>query len=370
MNPKYDIYEQIDLYIGNKLSEEELSQFNAKLANDINLQETLEAQKIANELIIDLEMIKLKARMQKDMSPPPPSSPLTSIIVAAISAIVLSSGAYFTYNHFTQTSQTAQREKNNFTKNENFEKIEVTKTASEPIMTKEVLKSSLQKDNHTSTFPNKDNSQLTATTSPLVPVIEKVGVATPIATPHHVLASEPKSISSSPIHPTIDCQKVKLETSAQVDFQNEEAIISINKKVRGGTPPYTFSIDQHVYGTDNRFENVKEGTYQISIKDADNCVSILSKPVIVKYPEKLIDDSFNPSTGNKWSYPNIDNQDATVTIVNKVGLTVFTHNISNGYPSDWDGRDNHGNELDAGNYFFIISFTNNKIVKGHVTIVK
>ena len=38
MNPKYDIYEQIDLYLSNQLSGEELAQFNEKLATDVDLQ--------------------------------------------------------------------------------------------------------------------------------------------------------------------------------------------------------------------------------------------------------------------------------------------------------------------------------------------
>jgi hypothetical protein len=38
----------------------------------------------------------------------------------------------------------------------------------------------------------------------------------------------------------------------------------------GGTPPYLFSINNGTYSTNNKFYNLKAGTYSVKVKDADN----------------------------------------------------------------------------------------------------
>jgi hypothetical protein len=67
MNPKYDIHERIDLYLNNEMNQADSLEFEAKLKTDENLFQTLQAQKVANQIVLGDELLKLKAQMSKDL---------------------------------------------------------------------------------------------------------------------------------------------------------------------------------------------------------------------------------------------------------------------------------------------------------------
>jgi flagellar hook assembly protein FlgD len=83
-----------------------------------------------------------------------------------------------------------------------------------------------------------------------------------------------------------------------------------------------------------------------------------------------LDESFTPSKGESWKFPIKENEDATIRLINKAGLTVFTTDINGGYPSEWNGSGNSGAELETGYYLFIIDYKNGEQIKGHVTILR
>lgn len=48
---------------------------------------------------------------------------------------------------------------------------------------------------------------------------------------------------------------------------------TINALGNGGTPPYTYALNNGTYQSSNLFTNLLSGTYQVSIKDALNCIN-------------------------------------------------------------------------------------------------
>jgi hypothetical protein len=67
MNPKYDIYEWIDRYLNNEMSEAESIELEAKLRSDDDLLKTFEAQKIAHKIVIGEQLLSLKNQMKDDL---------------------------------------------------------------------------------------------------------------------------------------------------------------------------------------------------------------------------------------------------------------------------------------------------------------
>ena len=65
MDHTYTIHEQIDRYLRNEMSKEELAEFNSKISIDEKLKKLVDTQRIVNQAVIDKEMINLKQRMIK-----------------------------------------------------------------------------------------------------------------------------------------------------------------------------------------------------------------------------------------------------------------------------------------------------------------
>lgn len=90
--------------------------------------------------------------------------------------------------------------------------------------------------------------------------------------------------------------------------------------VSGGTLPYTYAIDGVSFGTSNVFTNLTNGTYTVTIKDANNCVFVTNAIAI---------DSLNPPTDLTFSTTPIScptlKTDITVSVVD--GDSPFIYEI-------------------------------------------
>ncbi len=377
MNPNYHIHEQIDRYLNTNLSEEELAHFNAALLNDISFKETFEAQKEAHELIIDNEMIKLKERMSRDLNNQGGGDAYNwskiILLSAAISSVVVFS--YFLYNNTKQTSTTTTQEEIIIDQKE----IAITNTDKENVVTEKnntnseisipsspIEKANTREDKQTITSESNTNLNVNLSNeNKVIPpplVIEKT-------------ISTPELKNTTQDHKTtVNCETTVITAEVRVDYgldnQNEATIIVDKLSVKGGSSPYSFSLNKERFNNDNTFESIKNGNYHIHVKDKNGCISEIKKEITVKIPQKEIDDAFTPSMGETWSFPIKNNSDATISIINKAGLNVYSSAINGGYPSEWNGRDLNGNELNAGSYYFVVNFVNNDLLKGHISILK
>jgi uncharacterized repeat protein (TIGR01451 family) len=84
--------------------------------------------------------------------------------------------------------------------------------------------------------------------------------------------------------------------------------------VTGGDMPYSYSIDGVNFQTSNIFSGLTQGTYAITVKDANDCTSIINEVTI---------DALNPPTDLEFSNPSVTCPTNTtdVTISNVIGGT-------------------------------------------------
>ncbi len=372
MNPKYDIYEEIDRYLNEELSEAELDAFNKKLSADAEFKSIVDAQKLANEIIIDQEMIKLKARMTKEMNADNTGSgPWGKLLI--LSAVVVTSAALYTYSQYSSTEA------------ETIKEITVAAPTKQQVVVEENQNSTsltpvVQNNKNNSVEANKVEPTITKVPDETTPVVEPPkDIAVDKETPHvpvQIPAKEEvkQAAMAAEQLAKVNCATVHITAQVHVDygFDNDgEATIVIDQlSVKGGKAPYSYSIDKSAFDNDTRIAGIKDGTYHVRIKDGNNCVSEVKKEVVVKTPVKEIDEAFAPAHGERWKFPLKANADATITIYNKVGATVYTSQVAAGSSEEWDGRTNAGVELESGNYYFAIQYSAREVVKGHISIVK
>ncbi len=368
MNPQYDIYQLIDRYLAKSLSGDELTQFLQRLETDETLRETLEAQQMAHALILDNEMIQLKERMRKEMNEGPSGlSTGSKIILTSLLALSIGTISYFFFSQDSdqESSDVVETVKSNPTETVSpIESIAPASTESIQISDGVVDKKNPIVKTETITTP-ENTKAFTPSEVYSTPDTKKV-------------EEQPNNISTpapdvSQKKNSTDCANVSIDASTRIEygFSGTEASILIDKNsIKGGTSPYLFSLDNILFTSTPKFDELQEGNYNVYIKDLSNCIAVLKKILTVKYKIKDLDEAFNPNRGEKWNFPLKGNSDASITIQNKAGMVVYSANVTNGYPSDWDGRDNRGAELETGNYFFIVNFNNNEFVKGHISIFR
>jgi hypothetical protein len=376
MNPKYNIYEEIDRYLNHELSEQELIDFNLKLENDAELQELVEAQQMANEIIIDHELIKLKERMSKDLNKG--NSGLSShwgkLIVLTIAVGSTAIYSYYQFNNKTNnilqsTNATAQK---STAEQPNQRAIEVSNIA---VKTAPVKKESASANDNKVAINNEEQNSEAITTQSLFNSPKEISKNTTAEVQANTANSTKNSVQPDVTEikavVTKPCEFAKIVGEATVQYGFNDATIIVNSKsIKGGTPPYTFALNAGTFEHENKFTDLKDGVYSVSVKDKNSCVSTIQNNIVVRLPAQPIDEAFTPAYGEHWKFPLGNETEASITIINKVGRTVYSTSISGGYPSDWDGRGNDGAELDLGNYYFILTFKNNTVTKGNVSIIK
>ncbi|MDB5272544.1 MAG: hypothetical protein JWO58_911 [Chitinophagaceae bacterium] len=374
MNPKYDIYEEIDRYLNEELSEAELVQFNQKLSSDAEFKSIVDAQKIANEVIIDQEMIKLKERMNRDMNQDNNGSSHWGKII--LFSAVVTSATLYTYLNYNKSDSSDTKENvspvssaQTITEGDRSQKDATTSSTEQP-----VTKASSEKPVNTSADGTPIAQQKIVETTPSNEqvILNKETIPTAVVQENKV--QETKTIVPVEHIATVNCATVAITANIKVDYgfnSDGEATIIINpSSIKGGTAPYQYALDHSAFDAANRFTGMKDGIYHVRIKDHNNCVSEVKKEIVVKNPAKEIDEAFTPSHGERWKFPVKENTDATLTIFNKSGGTVYSAHISGGYPSEWNGTSNSGVELESGNYYFVIQYSPQDVVKGHISIVR
>ena len=379
MNPKYNIYEEIDRYLNYELSEEELLGFQTKLDKDRELQALVEAQTIANEIIIDNEMLKLKERMSKDLNKGNNglSSNWTKVLLFSIA---VGSTAIYSYTQLNTKSENIIISSSNTITNNNINTAVENSTSinNEPKIN--TINSPAKK---TGTVVKEIKLEASKEFIPEARLIQESNVAKETTTEASAMSTVPNKVTLPTIQSEVKedkivetkpCETIKITADVNTNYSmngSDETNIVINKaSIKGGTAPYTYALNNDDFKNENRFEGIKDGTYNIRIKDKNNCISVVKKNMVVLIPARAIDEAFTPSHGEHWKFPLNDRTDASITIINKVGTTVYSAQISGSYPSEWDGRGNNGTELDLGNYYFILTFKDQKVVKGNISIIK
>lgn len=132
-----------------------------------------------------------------------------------------------------------------------------------------------------------------------------------------------------------------------------------------GSGSYEYSIDGMNYQEENVFTGLKNGIYNVYVKDAKGCGEVVKEVVLLNYP-----NFFTPNgdgVHDKWRIeyairePNIK-----INIFDRYGklITVFGANSEG-----WDGTLN-GNPLPSTDYWFVVEREDGRQLKGHFAMLR
>ena len=144
------------------------------------------------------------------------------------------------------------------------------------------------------------------------------------------------------------------------DFNGDDNTILINYS---GIGDYEFSIDGMHFQDSNYFTNVPSGEYEITIHDKKNCGDNIKKVIVLAYPNFFTPngDGFNDTwkIENMQIYPN-----SKLEIFDRYGKLLKNLSAND---TGWNGKINN-QELRSDDYWFILTLTNGKEIKGHFSL--
>ncbi len=166
------------------------------------------------------------------------------------------------------------------------------------------------------------------------------------------------------------------QDTAQLVFLEVPVIASVDSTVYGqlvvfaanGTEPYSYALDESDLQSENVFRNLKNGSHDIYVTDANGCNAIVTVD-LESMLDVVIPPFFTPNgdgSNDRWEIDGIDKfPDSVIKIYNRYGKLLIKY-----FGSDpgWDGR-YLGKPVPTDDYWYVIELANTrKILKGHITL--
>ncbi|WP_348798869.1 T9SS type B sorting domain-containing protein [Flavobacterium adhaerens] len=133
-----------------------------------------------------------------------------------------------------------------------------------------------------------------------------------------------------------------------------------------GNGDYEFSLDGNTYQDSPVFRGLEAGTYWATARDKNGCNTSTSyKVFVLDYPRFFTpnNDGFNDT----WEIQNLDTLSVSmIAIFDRYGKLLKQLNPAG---NGWNGTFN-GKELPADDYWFSIQIENDKIIKGHFSLIR
>jgi major membrane immunogen (membrane-anchored lipoprotein) len=126
----------------------------------------------------------------------------------------------------------------------------------------------------------------------------------------------------------IDCNTKgpKLELDTKKDAACDQTIGEIVVKTIGGKGPFQFKINNGTFQTSNTFSSLSSGTYEIEVKDADNCTAKLSVNIGNRDGVTISVNTTSSGCGTEQGSITITAQNGTQPYVFKIGNGQFQSN--------------------------------------------
>ena len=137
----------------------------------------------------------------------------------------------------------------------------------------------------------------------------------------------------------------------------------------GGTPDYEYLWNMG--SVENVLDEVREGTYYLTITDANSCIFEYTIELDEAQYCIFIYNTYTPNgdgVNDTWIIENIEQFPfSEIWVYNRVGNLVYN---SKNYQNDWDGSFN-GKPLPEATYYYVIDLgVGRDPIKGHVTIIR
>ena len=352
MKEEYHTYQLIDRYLKDELSSHESNEFEKRLQSDDAFAETVNLQKLANELIVEDRFFRIMNEIDK----PSKGSDLKKGIILSGVILFLISGIYFITRNTYETRENIQSHtlnnkeqisgKEEKIPNSNGEVEQKVIRSKEKNATQEIV--SLPADTNTRISPQEQVSK----------------------TPDNIIIKEENPVIA---FKEDKCENVLISaetvSSESCEGDSTGRIEILLYTVKGGEEPYVFSLNEE-YQAANIFEHLLPGKYDVKIKDKNGCIT-LKKDIAVKTKScvKSGSFSFNPYYGELWKFPAGDYQNFKVRITNKEGTEIYRMDVKGGSPAEWNGTSSEGGPLPSGTYFYMIEYPDGKTDQGYISII-
>ncbi len=144
------------------------------------------------------------------------------------------------------------------------------------------------------------------------------------------------------------------------DFNGQNNSVLINYT---GIGDYEFSLDGSTFQESNYFTNVLPGDYTVYIIDKKGCDTVKTEITVITYPTFFTPngDGYNDT----WKIKNIDiYPNCSLEIYDRYGKLLKNLSAND---SGWNGKISNEN-LPADDYWFILTLSNKKEIKGHFSL--
>lgn len=355
-------YDQIERYLDGTMSEEEKASFETAISADSELEKEVKLSLEARELIVDHNLLSLKAKLQTFQPTSSPNWKKWGVLSALL--LFLSCVGIYTY-----TSK---------------EEVEIKKDSKTPLSTHEkkdliqntpILKDSLPETN----TPSAQKSNAIISEKPEQNTLKKEKVKEEDTTRQTLITKE-KEVKQTKTGSMLKeanttgfaCEHFHLTYKTQKENtcagkQSGEITIT---EVNGGKPPYTFSLDADNYQSEGLFRNLASGAYTVVIKDQNSCVDIADITIENKLCGPEYVKAFNPDMGEKWEIPYDSDKSGIFKVLNRKSQVVFTGTFAAKQPAFWNGSAVSGELLPMGYYIFEIHYEDGTTFGGGVSIVR
>jgi hypothetical protein len=304
------IYEIIDDYLNNRLSEADRISFEKKVEEDSGLSAKVEEARITNEAIYYASMAELKLKIGRDIQKIKYSKTTKSgNLFLGLGLILFLGYSYFILN---------QNNKSNTTKSAET-KISIVERSNQETSAKD--QNFEKKSTIIHKLPNPHQPEYISKN-------DKPGTE-PISTIPQPLQAEKLPVVQE--KKEVDTPSLKQEANKVFVLKNEFAPKELSKSSTDSVP---------------------------SVKEI--------KPIIT--PKKL-SYSFNPDYNELWELKYEKGTSGIYTIYNTIGKEVYRNTFGNGNET-WNGMDSNGNILSVGSYIAIVRYADGKEEKIDLTIVR
>lgn len=379
MNPT-DRQIEIDAYLNGTMPERERLAFEAQLQESTALAEEVSINKLANDLLVDAEVFRLKSKMQAIHEDAESNSTSRGGYLLGIGLLLLAIGAlaFIIIPREDETdkplAQQAEQSTNKATTLQSSpEKDKPPAEEQVAIQSTTALNPANAKTKPETT---KQDTQRPSLTDPdTEPKDLSSGQTGSTKIPPAPAKTLPKDSVDKDPPKTDPCIGVAdLQPSHQLEspcFGNETGTLTINRRT-GNQAWSQYSIDGGENFSENtRFAALKPGNYELIARDENGC---LSRPQSVALNYRDCNFAIQPSRYSNWTLdiPSLDYLPLILEIRHALtGAIVFEQTFQSAQPFEWNGIDSRGSALGMGNYLYFFRTTQQGILaKGQITIIE
>lgn len=393
MSKDNKLYHQIEDYLNGKLNGAELATFEKALASDTELRKTVEASKIADELVIENRIMNAKNILVQHHAASGKKTIFRNKALLGTGIVLISAGLWWGISQYDQQEEQDIVDEKVTNRDIAEKKSENDAIIKQPEQVKQntendniqgqtedskAEKSNTSPENTTNLVKENDNKNVTATepkdtldTKKHKEKEEKDSSSTATTLfPNKELKTKDSSVQKNTTNKVVDihpCDTAILRPSVKTRDAcrgENNGEVTLDKTTGGKSPYHSILLDDHEQEVS--FEKLSAGNYVVKIEDINGCTATEKIHIDQKYCKE--EYSFNPSFGEQLELPAFD-QGGKMIVYDTNGSVFKEIQLYPNEPLTWDGKSQNG-QVKPGYYAFTIKFNDGSQKTGNITIVQ